>query len=642
MSVYGYNGKILNIDLGTWKTEVHKEDEDFYRIYAGGGLMGAYFLLKNTPANIDSYDGKNALIFVSSIISGLDGPGLAQFSVVTKSPLSGGIAETKCEGSFARYLKGSGYDGIIITGRSKNPVYVLLEDGDIEFFDAEKMWGKDTLESSDYLEQEHGKDTSTAVIGPAGENLVRYASIITDRCNAVRRLGVGAVMGSKNLKAVVLKGLKLPQVYDRKKLNEIKKYFELNIANNKLSAWQKELPGFSAHIDLADADTAYLGVNNFNSNLFTHRKNYSRDNFLKYFKENKPCPGCSNDCIKLIYTDDDISKTLSSGMHQEVSVTLGPLIGNRNLELMLEMNRLCNLYGIDPVSLGFTISFAMDCFENRVIDLVDTEGIKLNFGNEEAIKNIFKKIVNREGFGEVLAEGTKIASEEIGKGSDHYAMNVKGVELAPFEPRSMTNLALGFATAPIGPRYDICEHDWDYDISAGWEHTLTRSRTLGIFERIPMELVSNLKVRNYLALNNIWSACDALNLCIFASSPTRVLELEKMTELIEAVTGWQSSSHELIRWGERRNTLMRIYNLREGLTKEDDKLPEKFFKDKIESGRFKGIRLDRDKFYECILTYYHMMGWDENGIPTEATLYKQLIEWTIPVVEKIKEVLLTT
>ena len=267
-------------------------------------------------------------------------------------------------------------------------------------------------------------------------------------------------------------------------------------------------------------------------------------------------------------------------MHQEVSVTLGPLIGNKSLELMLELNRQCNLYGIDPVSLGFSISFAMDCFENGLIDLGDTDGIQLEFGNEEAINQVFEKIANKKGFGAVLSEGTRSAAEKIENRTDRYALHVKGIEFVPFEPRTMTNLALGFATAPIGPRYDICEHDWDYDVTSGWGHTLTRSRTMGILKRIPMELLDRVKVRNYLFLNNIWSACDALNLCIFASSPTRVLELEKMTELVEAITGWQSSSHEFIRWGERRNTLMKIYNLREGITREDDTLPERFFKDK--------------------------------------------------------------
>ena len=200
--------------------------------------------------------------------------------------------------------------------------------------------------------------------------------------------------------------------------------------------------------------------------------------------------------------------------------------------------------------------------------------------------------------------------------------------MVPFEPRSQTNLALGYATAPIGPRYDICEHDWDYDTQTGWDHTLKFSNTLGILERIPMEYLGPEKVKNFKVLNSLWSAADTLDMCIFAVAPTRLLNLTLMTELLTAVTGWETSSVEIMRWGERRNHLMRIYNNREGFGPEDDGLPERFFEEAIDGGIKKGVRLDRERFQQMIQVYYEMMGWDAQGVPRPATLYEYELEWT--------------
>jgi aldehyde:ferredoxin oxidoreductase len=208
-------------------------------------------------------------------------------------------------------------------------------------------------------------------------------------------------------------------------------------------------------------------------------------------------------------------------------------------------------------------------------------------------------------------------------------MEVKGLEMVPFEPRTQSNLALGYAVAPIGPRYDICEHDWDFDTEVGWDHTMTYSRTLGILERIPMEYVGPDKVRNFKALFNLWSAADALDMCIFAVAPTRLLSLPAMAQMVQAATGWESSAYEIMRIGERRNHLMRWYNAREGLTAADDRLPDRFYDEPIASGPRRGDVIDRTAFHQAITTLYDMMGWDEQGVPTEATLYDAGLEWVL-------------
>lgn len=640
--MYGYHGEIAHINLDKNNFEVEKMDENWYRTYAGGGLLGTYFLLRDTPPKIDPYDPENLLIFASSVIAGNDAPGLARYSVVTKSPLSQGIGDTQSEGPWARSLKASGYDALIVKGKAKTPVYILIEDGEITILDAEFLWGKDTNETTTLLEERHGKiDIEVATIGEAGENLVRYASIVSSRSNHAMRLGVGAVMGSKKVKAIVLKGGKLPEVYNQSTLEEMKVEFEEIMHMNELSMWQKDAPGFSAWVDLSDDETAYLGVNNFTENLFTKRENYSRDVFLDYYQGDKSCPSCPNDCIKYLNPDSANIPKEVTGIHQEVTGSMGPNIGNGNLKLMLESNVLCNLLGLDPVSLGYTISFAMECFENGLISKEDTNGLELNFGNEASIIPLVKAIASRKGFGDLLAEGTKRAAEEIGENADQYALHVKGVEMVSFDPRSQTNLGLGYATAPVGPKYTICEHDWDFDLEAGWSHTLEGARTLGILERIPMNYIGPDKVRNFKGLNNLWSACDALNLAVFASAPTRVYSLSKIAQLVRAVTGWKTSSYEFMRWGERRNQLMRIYNIREGLTKKDDRLPEKFYKEEIKTGRLKGSVIEKEKFQQAIYTYYEMMGWDREGIPLDGTLYDFNLEWTIPMLEKYRERMLT-
>ena len=298
-----------------------------------------------------------------------------------------------------------------------------------------------------------------------------------------------------------------------------------------------------------------------------------------------------------------------------------------DLDMILRYNNLCNQYGLDPTSLGFTISFAMELFEKGILTSDDGDVIK--FGDADGVLELIRNIALRNGLGSILAEGTKRASALIGKGSIRYAMQVKGLEMVPFEPRSQTNLALGYAVAPTGPRYDICEHDWDFDTNVGWDHTLTFCRTLGILGRIPMNYIGPEKVKIFKQLITIWSAADALDMCIFAIAPTRLLSLPQMAQLLHAVTGWETSDHEIMRIGERRLHLMRWYNQREGITSAEDELPERFYTESISEGPRKGDVIDKENFHKSIKTFYEMIGWDENAIPLTATLYDHGLEWLI-------------
>ncbi len=622
---YGYHGAVLHIDLSAKRTWVETPDDKFWRIYGGGGLLATAYLLRDTPPGIDAFDPANLLILTSSVMAGHPYAGLARFTAAAKSPLTGGIGETRCEGPFGMALKRSGTDAIIIHGAASAPTYVLIEaaTGTVTFHDATTLWGQPVSATVDVLESAYGTTVHTAVIGPAGEQRVRYASIITDRTHQAARMGIGAVMGSKQLKAIVIRGENTPPVANPDACAALTARYASKMRTNSLTRWQLDPPGFSAWVHTHGIDAA-LCVRNYRDSAFEAAENYRPEQFMQHYRhdDDGACPGCPNNCIKFFNPagDNNNSKNKNNqtlgagGIHQEITGTLGPNCGIADLDVVLQANLLCNELGLDPTSLGFTLSMAMECVERGLLDA------PLRFGDGAALLQMIDDIAHRRGLGNILAEGAKRAAQHIGGAAPQYALHVKGLEMVCFEPRTQTNLALGYAIAPIGPRYDICEHDWDFDTTVGWEHTLDSSRTLGIIERIPMNYLGPDKVRNFKALLTLWSAADALDMCIFAIAPTRIFTLDEMAQMLAAITGWDTSSYELMRFGERRLHLMRVYNLREGLTAADDTLPDRFFEDPIPTGQWAGIRLDRPKFAAAIQTFYRMMGWDDAGVPHPETL----------------------
>lgn len=610
----GYSGKTLHIHLNSQETRIESHDENFYRTFIGNGILGAYYLLTKTKAHIDPYAGENLLMFLSSVMAGNDAPGLARYAVCGKSPMTGGIGESRCEGLFAQMLKKTGFDAIVIEGQCEQPTYILIENGKIQLRPATKLWGLVVSETNRILEQEHGSEISVAAIGPAGENLVRFASIISDKCHQAARSGLGAVMGSKKLKAIVLKGGQNVAVFDESAVKNRFSWFKEKMEQNQLSMWQHDQPGFSVWVHTHGLD-ASLGVENYRTAKCDYTDAYLPEHFLKHYKGEAPCPGCPNLCIKRYALEGD--DECSGGIHQEISGAMGPNLGISDVAMIIHANSLCNELGMDPNSLGYTLSFIAECIKEELISVDD---VNLNFGNEMELGKIINMIATREGIGDLLAEGSARAAQTIGKGAEYFALTVKGMEIHPFELRSQTNLALGAAVGPTGPRYEICEHDWDFDLEFGWDHTLNYCRTIGIIERIPMEYLGLDKVFNYKQLNNLWSAVDALGICLFSSAPTRVYSLEEMAKLLHEITGWETSAYEVMRIGERRNHIFRLYNNREGLTAEADTLPQHLFNEAIDFGAKKGSKLDPELFKAVVKEYYSMMGWDENGIPSNSTL----------------------
>ena len=627
MSQPGYHGRILHLDLARCETRVEEPSESRWRVSGGAGILAASMLLEHTPAGIDPLGPDNLLVFANSVLGGFPLPGLARHVVCAKSPLTNGIGETRVEGPFSADLKRSGFDALVFHGAADRPTGVLVEDGRASFFDASDLRGLPTNEATDRLEARFGSGTGVAVIGPAGENLVRFASIVSHRTHQAQRMGMGAVMGSKRLKALVIRGGTVPPLADPATCERIGAEFAAAIPGNVLASWQKDRPGFAVWVHDHGIDAA-LDVDNFRTASFAHTDDYDKPRWAPYYRGVAACPGCPNDCMK-VYHVGGRGDVRASAMHQEVTGAMGPNLGTPDIESLIAWNTRLNELGMDPVSIGFTLSMTMELNARGIVTSADLDGVDLRFGDVEAVGTMIERIARREGAGDLLAEGSKRAAARLGRGAEAFAMHVKGLEMVPFEPRSQTNLATGFAVAPVGPRYDICEHDWDYDVEVGWGHTLELSRTLGILERIPMEHLGIDKVRNFKALSTLWSAADALGLCIFAVAPTRILSMEAMTRLAAAITGWNTSSYELMRIGERRNHLYRIYNNREGLGPADDTLPDRFFDEPISDGPKRGRRLDRHRFAEVIETYYAMMGWNANGAPLPATLYDHHLEWTL-------------
>ncbi len=622
MSLYGYHGRILKLDLSTQTATVDTPDAKFFRLYPGAGLIGTHYLMAGSPAGIDALAPENVLTFSTGVVGGNAGPGMARFAVVAKSPLSGGVFESRCEGPFARALKGSGHDAVVLRGKLERPGYLLIDAGRWSVHDAAELWGKNTSETRIALESAHGADAAVACIGAAGENLVRFAGIVSGGAHQTQRGGLGAVMGSKNLKALVIKNPQYPQVADAAALAKLDRLFrEEGITQNALNVWQKELPGFSYWLDVV-VDPGYVSSRNAQAHDYAAPESFQKQNYGRYFREISACPGCANDCIKTFNTRNLTPDDRVGGTSWETVPSLALNLELQNLETFFDLNTLAMLHGMDPVSLGAVLSFAAECAERGALTREEL-GVEFGFGKpaDENAVQLAGEIVHRKGIGNTLAEGVRRAAAEIGKGAEKYALHVKGVEMVAIEPRCQTNLALGYAVAPNGPQGDICEHDWDFDTSVGWEHTLERTWTLGIFERVPMGALLPQKVRNYKVLNCIWSATDGLGLCLYACAPTRYFRLSQMVQLVAATTGWDFSAYELMRIGERRNTLMRWYNYREGLTAADDSLSERFYREPIQTGRHRGSVLNREQFAQMIRLYYQMSGWDDDGRPTAAKLY---------------------
>jgi aldehyde:ferredoxin oxidoreductase len=631
----GLAGRILRVDLTTGNLSTETVDEPAWRLHAGGSLLATRLLMTGTRPALDPFDPEALLVFASSAVAGRPAAGLPRFAVVAKSPLTGGIGESRAEGPFGIALKSSGFDAVVIVGRSDRPVTLTIANGRPSLGPSEDLWGLDTSAVVDAFTARLGP-CNVAAIGVAGERTVRFASIVSDRSFALPRMGLGAVMGAKRLKAVVIAGRgAVEPVADPAALEAITMRYAQAIRANPVTRWQHEPPGFGTWVGTARAGS--FSVRNYRTSAFADAGGYGDAAFLPHLAwSTGGCPGCPSDCIKGFAPSADqadrdrVRQRREGGLHQEAIAALGPNLGLAGAADALALNDSCLRLGLDPVSLGFTLSFAMECRERDLLASDDLDGVDLRFGAFAAAMAMTERIARREGAGDWLAEGSRRAAERTGGEAATCALQVKGLEVPPFDPRAQAGLALGFATAPFGPRYDVAEHDADFDDEEpSWPNALDLSRDLGVDGLMPARAQTPEKVRRYAVLSEFWSALDALLVCPFASAPVRLLSLADVAAVAGAVSGWDVSTDEVLAWGARRLQLMRIYNLREGLSAADDRLPDRFFDEPIDAGPLAGSRLDRAAFDAMIAEYYALMGWDEAGMPTPATRMRHDLGWTM-------------
>jgi aldehyde:ferredoxin oxidoreductase len=616
----GYTGQILKIDLNDLSQAVEKKDDYFYRTFMGGSAMASYFLLTEMEAGVDPLGPDNVLALTVSVLTGAALAGANRYTLAAKSPLSEGFGEAEAGGFFSIELKKAGFDAVVISGRAPKPVYLWIADGTVEFRDATHLWGHDSGHTQRTIREElDDAKIQVVCIGQGGENLVRYAAVVQDLRHTNGRSGMGAVFGSKNLKAIAARGRGVPELHDRKGLRELSSWFAKNMDDHPVAAILKH--GGTLGWDMEDLDAdGVLPTKNFHGGSFDQVESVTFDRMHKTVSSGRDtcyaCPiRCKQECAGGKYNIDPAY----GGPEYETSGAFGPIMLVDDIEVIAKAHELCNQYTLDTIDTGMSIAFAMECFENGILTEEDTDGLQLRFGNGDAALQMIHKIAHREGFGAVLAEGSYRAARAIGKGAERFALTVKKQALPMHEPRGKNNMALAFATSPTGADHLEAAHDMPFE-HGRW--AVPDGYPIGILKGVPARGLTPEKVRWFVENQHVYSLLNTLSMCFFTAGPARLFRLKHLVRMIEATTGWETSLHELMRVGERTTTLARLFNVREGFDRKDDCLPDRMF-EPLETGSLTGQTLDREEFEKALDTYYEMMGWDvATGVPRDARLHQ--------------------
>ena len=616
MNHFGYCGKLLRVNLTDGNIAIERPDETYYQRYLGGRGIIMHTLLTETPAEADPLGPDNRLIFAAGLLTGHNLIGTGRCSAGAKSPLTGACGESEAGGMWGVDLRRAGYDAIIIEGQSSKPVYLWVHDDTVEIRDAAKIWGAEVRETMEWFQHDLAENKyRTALIGPSGENGVRLANIIADCRNAFGRCGLGAVMGSKRLKGVVVKGSQKPAAADTEKIRVLNRLMNTKY---KKSAFKKY--GTGGAMDAFEA-VGNLPIRNYAGGKFPQVDKISAVAVMREFGTGmEGCFNCPIKCKKKICVDDAAwhIDSMYGGPEYETLAAFGSNLLIDDLKAICKAHEICNRYGIDTISTGATVAFAMECFENGLLGTEKTGGIRLNFGDSAAMLQLVEKIARREGIGELLAEGSRKAAEIIGKNAIQYAMQVKGLEIPYHAPRLNQGLSIHYSVHAVG-----ADH-----VSGPIDNTLPglmdNWKRIHLAQDLAPTELSPRKARMVYELGLFKEIHNSLGVCSFM--PWNITELR---EAVEAVTAWPVTTWKLMKAVERGMTLMRIFNLREGFTKDDDRLPERFHT-AIQEGPLKGIKIDPAAHREAVEIYYQMLGWDRNGVPTKACLTALDLEWAIP------------
>jgi aldehyde:ferredoxin oxidoreductase len=630
--LYGYSGRILRVDLSN-RTHSTDEllDEDAKKFIGGKGIA-IRILFNELRPKIDPLGPENKLVYAIGPFAATGIPLNSRWVVAGKSPETGIWADSYCGGSFAVQLRKAGYDALVVEGASKNPVYINIFNDDVHVMDASHLWGKMTLETEldiahDLSIANRREDNPAVVnIGPGGENLVKFAAVMHTAHRAAGRAGLGAVMGSKKLKAIAVRGTRSVSTADPTKVREVMK----EISNETVT--NPNIVNFTKH-----GQVGFVGAMNQLGMLPT--KNFQQGTYDRYeaitgetmtqtiLKNRNTCSQCAVDCKREVEVLDGPFAPVNPGYggpEYENDAAFGSLLLIDDLKAISRENQLCNAYGLDTISTGVVIAWVMECTDRGIFSRADMDGIDVTWGNANAALKLIQKIAKREGVGNILAEGVKRAAKKLGRGSERYAVEVKGLEIPMHEPRAKKGLGLSYATSPRGGCHMQAFHDPEFEapnlapeigITLGLDRHDTSRNKVDIIRR----------AQDWVAITNSLLLCTSPGW-----SGHNYTKPAFLTSAFDAVTGWDFTVDDLLRAGERINNLCRCFNAREGITRKDDILPPRFTEDSLPDGPSKGQRITNEELQSMLDNYYDLRSWDKTtGIPTSAKLRELGLEFAI-------------
>ncbi|MBN2324154.1 MAG: aldehyde ferredoxin oxidoreductase family protein [Spirochaetes bacterium] len=598
-----YPGRLLRVDLSSGVSSVEAIDPAVLRSFVGGRGLGAYLLYTEVPADTDPMGPENKLIFTNGPLVGTQAPCSGRFNISTKSPQTGIYLFSLCSGRFGEFMRRSGYEAVVVEGKATRPVYLLLDENKAAVKEADEFWGMDTGKTEKAMKRTlpAGVKCSVACIGPAGENLIKTACVISER-RAAGRGGAGAVMGSKKLKAVVASGgLSIP-LFDEQGFKDAVKKARGLIRKNPFLTESMSPFGSAVSLNLTSS-YGIFPVRNWQKSVLEGidalRPQTMRE---KYLRKDKACPSCPIACSKITAVDSGpFAGAETEGPEYETLYSFGGACDNASMESIILADQLCDELGMDTIACGVTIAFAMECFEKGIIGPKETDGIDLRFGNAEAIPEIIRKMAAREGIGELLADGVKAASDRLGRGTGAFAMHAKGMELGGYDPRGVKSQALVLACGPRGG----CHHAGGYVIHA--------ELVSGMFDRMAAKGKGSLVKQ----ARDLRAVMDSAIYCAFLAAAFR---LDVAAEMIRTSVGWDVDEKELARSGERISNIERMFNVKTGLRRGDDTLPQRLLSEPMPDGPSAGGVLGSD-FDLMVDELYEACGWDKSsGIPTPEKL----------------------
>jgi aldehyde:ferredoxin oxidoreductase len=608
--IFGYHGKLLRIDLTKQTHQTETISPNDRRLFLGGRGLGAAMLLRELPAKVDPLSPDNIIIFSTGPLVGSPVPGTNRYVLQTKSPQTGLYSFSVSGGRFGRVLKRTGFDQVFITGKSPQPTYLLIDDeGRVEFKAADHLWGQDTEKTQEAIRSEVSPDTGISCIGPAGENMVPYACLINER-RALGRGGAGAVMGSKNLKAVAVRGrLKTPLAEAGRLKETIKKGID-ELGQNPMTSKVLKLYG-SASMLRTLMDNGVLPEKNWSDTALEEAEAITAERMREHFlvKDGACSSGCPVKCAKMFRVKDgDWKGALSEGPDYETVYAFGSCCGVYDLPAIIQADEMCDMLGLDTISAGVSIAFAMECLQKGIIEADEYGAGDLAFGNAKAVIGLIEDIAFRRSFGDVVARGTKAMAALFGQGSQRFAMHAKGMELGGYDPRGLKGMSLVYACGPRGG----CHHAGGY--------TVIPEIMNPDIDRFAEKGKAGLAAATR---NRRASLCDSGLICAFIAIG---LSDETVVDLLSRTTGLNYKADDLFTIGDRISQLERAFNCREGLTREDDTLPERLLTETISRGPSQGHKINdfegmKDEFYQ-------ICGWDQKtGAPLIERLEALDIAW---------------